>query len=210
MFPVPLPPLVSHPSRPLAPLPPLPLSNALASEVDLDGCSKEEMVRCLHWEEAEKLAALVQCGQLIQGMNQQLQEHLCKIRELKAIYGRLQAENRKLRNLCYFLDEDQLKAKCLASHWQIFGHHMAQVLRYEVASCLCKLAGLEGLLTPLSPLHHSGATNGVNLRGPPLQSYFATRNAIVGEDEDEPEGEVKHIISLESLRAHKRSTSNLP
>uniref|UniRef100_A0A670Z370 Coiled-coil domain containing 85B n=1 Tax=Pseudonaja textilis TaxID=8673 RepID=A0A670Z370_PSETE len=127
--------------------------------------AREEMVRCLHWEEAEKLAALVQCGQLIQGMNQQLQEHLCKIRELKAIYGRLQAENRKLRNLCYFLDEDQLKAKCLASHWQIFGHHMAQVLRYEVASCLCKLAGLEGLLTPLSPLHHSGATNGVNLRG---------------------------------------------
>ncbi|XP_026535710.1 coiled-coil domain-containing protein 85B-like [Notechis scutatus] len=126
-------------------------ATARLNKVDLDGCSKEEMVHCLHREEAEKLAALVQCGRLIQGVNQQLQEHLCKIRELKAIYGRLQAENRKLRNLCYFLDEDQLKAKCLASHWQIFGHHMAQVLRYEVASCLCKLAGLEGLLTPLKP-----------------------------------------------------------
>ncbi|ETE66707.1 Coiled-coil domain-containing protein 85B, partial [Ophiophagus hannah] len=158
MFPAPPPPLVGYPSRPLAPPPPPPPSDALASEADLAGCSKEEIVRRLRWEEAKKLAALVQLGWLIQGVNQQLQEHLREIRELKAINGQLQAENCELRNLCCFLDEDQLKAKCLACHWQIFKHHVVQVLRYEVAGCLRKLAGLKGLLTPLSLLYLSGAT----------------------------------------------------
>ncbi|KAG8147210.1 hypothetical protein E2320_022768 [Naja naja] len=80
-----------------------------------------------HREEAEKLALLVQYGQLIQGVNLQLQEHLRKIHELKAVKGRLQVENRELRDLCCFLDKDQLKTKCLARHWQIFGHHAAQI-----------------------------------------------------------------------------------
>uniref|UniRef100_A0A8C6V8F5 Uncharacterized protein n=1 Tax=Naja naja TaxID=35670 RepID=A0A8C6V8F5_NAJNA len=116
-------------------------------EADLAGCSKEEMVRRLCREEAEKLAVLVQHGRLIQGMD----------RHLKAVNGRLQAANRKLRSLCCFLAEEQLKAKRLARHWQIVRHHAAQVLRYEVAGCLRKLAGLEGLLPPLNPLYHSGA-----------------------------------------------------
>ncbi|ETE56798.1 Coiled-coil domain-containing protein 85B, partial [Ophiophagus hannah] len=117
--------------------------------------------------EVEKLVALVQHGWLIQGMNWQLQEHLHEICKLKAVNGWLQVENHKLHDLCCFLDEDQLKAKHLALHLQLFGHHVAQVLCYEVASCLCKLAGLEGLLTPLSPLHRSGATvNGGEPEGP--------------------------------------------
>ncbi|ETE56112.1 Coiled-coil domain-containing protein 85B, partial [Ophiophagus hannah] len=165
MFPAPPlpPPLVGHPSRPPAPLlpppplPPLP-SYAPASKADLAGYSKEEMVCRLLWEEAEKLAALVQHGWLIQGVNQQLQAHLHEIRELKAVNGWLQVENHELHNLCCFLDEDQLKAKHLAHHWQIFGHHTVKVLCYKVAGCLSKLASLERLLTPLSPLHHSGAT----------------------------------------------------
>lgn len=126
------------------PLPP-PASDAPSGETDLSGCSKEELVRRLRREESEKLAALVQRGRLIQGVNRQLQEHLREIRELKAVNGRLQAENRELRDLCCFLDEDRLKAKRLARHWQLFGHHAAQVLRDEVAGCLRKLAGLEGL-----------------------------------------------------------------
>ncbi|XP_032991951.1 coiled-coil domain-containing protein 85B [Lacerta agilis] len=115
------------------------------SDAELGVCSKEELVRRLRHEEAEKLAALVQRGRLIQGVNRQLQEHLREIRELKAVNGRLQTENRELRDLCCFLDEDRLKAKRLARHWQLFGHHAAQVLRDEVAACLRKLAGLEGL-----------------------------------------------------------------
>uniref|UniRef100_A0A8D0E435 Coiled-coil domain containing 85B n=1 Tax=Salvator merianae TaxID=96440 RepID=A0A8D0E435_SALMN len=118
---------------------------ALSDAELLGGCSKEELVRRLRREEAEKLSALVQRGRLIQGVNRQLQEHLREIRELKAVNGRLQAENRELRDLCCFLDEDRLKAKRLARHWQLFGHHAAQVLRDEVAACLRKLAGLEGL-----------------------------------------------------------------
>nr|XP_056708905.1 coiled-coil domain-containing protein 85B [Euleptes europaea] len=120
-------------------------SAAEPSDAELGGCSKEELVRRLRHEEAEKLAALVQRGRLIQGVNRQLQEHLREIRELKAVNGRLQAENRELRDLCCFLDEDRLKAKRLARHWQLFGHHAAQVLRDEVAACLRQLAGLEGL-----------------------------------------------------------------
>lgn len=131
------------------PLPGAPSPAAAAAEAsdaeELGGCSKEELVRRLRREEAEKLAALVQRGRLIQGVNRQLQEHLREVRELKAVNGRLQAENRELRDLCCFLDEDRLKAKRLARHWQLFGHHAAQVLRDEVAACLRKLAGLEGL-----------------------------------------------------------------
>ncbi|XP_070622343.1 coiled-coil domain-containing protein 85B [Erythrolamprus reginae] len=115
-----------------------------AVEPDLSGCSKEELVRRLRREESEKLAALVQRGRLIQGVNRQLQAHLREIRELKAVNGRLQGENRELRDLCCFLDEDRLKAKRLARHWQLFGHHAAQALRDEVAGCLRKLSGLEG------------------------------------------------------------------
>ncbi|XP_032089637.1 coiled-coil domain-containing protein 85B [Thamnophis elegans] len=136
---------------PAAPPPPPP-SDAPAAAAqeeeeaeDLTGCSKEELVRRLRREEAEKLAALVQRGRLIQGVNRQLQEHLREIRELKAVNGRLQGENRELRDLCCFLDEDRLKAKRLARHWQLFGHQAAQGLRDEVAGCLRKLAGLEGL-----------------------------------------------------------------
>ncbi|XP_078238224.1 coiled-coil domain-containing protein 85B [Pogona vitticeps] len=130
---------------PSPPPPPPSSSSAEASDAELGGCSKEELVRRLRREEAEKLAALVQRGRLIQGVNRQLQEHLREVRELKAVNGRLQAENRELRDLCCFLDEDRLKAKRLARHWQLFGHHAAQVLRDEVAACLRKLAALEGL-----------------------------------------------------------------
>lgn len=147
MLPAPPPP-ASRPSSPpasAAAAPAPPPGEAPAGEAELGGCSKEELVRRLRREEAEKLSALVQRGRLIQGVNRQLQEHLREIRELKAVNGRLQAENRELRDLCCFLDEDRLKAKRLARHWQLFGHHAAQVLRDEVAACLRKLAGLEGL-----------------------------------------------------------------
>ncbi|ETE56071.1 Coiled-coil domain-containing protein 85B, partial [Ophiophagus hannah] len=116
------------------------------SEVDLADCSKEELVHRLHREEAEKLAVIrvIQgMNWLIQGMNWQLQEYLHKICELKAVSGWLQAENHELHDLCCFLDEDWLKPKHLACHWQLFRHHMVQVLHDKVAGCLHKLAGLE-------------------------------------------------------------------
>ncbi|XP_067400247.1 coiled-coil domain-containing protein 85B [Emydura macquarii macquarii] len=118
---------------------------AQLSDAELGGCSKEELVRRLRQEEAEKLAALVQRGRLIQGVNRQLQEHLREIRELKQVNERLAAENRELRDLCCFLDDDRLKAKRLARDWQLFGQQAARVLRDELAACLHKLAGLEGL-----------------------------------------------------------------
>ncbi|XP_061468809.1 coiled-coil domain-containing protein 85B-like [Rhineura floridana] len=80
-----------------------------------------------------------------------LQLHCITVRseicELKAVNGWQQAEN---CDLCCFLNEDwlnedRLKAKRLVHHWKLFGHHAAQVLCDEVAACLRKLAGLEGL-----------------------------------------------------------------
>ncbi|KAG8127287.1 hypothetical protein E2320_014214 [Naja naja] len=72
--------IAAAPGRPPAPPP----SDAPASEADLAGCSKEEMVRRLCREEAEKLAVLVQHGRLIQGMDRQLQEYLREIHELES------------------------------------------------------------------------------------------------------------------------------
>ncbi|CAJ0948652.1 unnamed protein product [Ranitomeya imitator] len=105
--------------------------------------SKEELVRKLREEEAEKMAALIQRGRLIKEVNRQLQGHLTEIRELKQVNHRLQEENRELKDLCCFLDDDRLKSKKLASEWQLFGYHAAKVLREDLGGYLKKLSELE-------------------------------------------------------------------
>ncbi|XP_073514493.1 coiled-coil domain-containing protein 85B [Phyllobates terribilis] len=105
--------------------------------------SKEELVRKLREEEAEKMAALIQRGRLIKEVNRQLQGHLTEIRELKQVNHRLQEENRELKDFCCFLDDDRLKSKKLASEWQLFGYHAAKVLREDLGGYLKKLSELE-------------------------------------------------------------------
>ncbi|XP_078393219.1 coiled-coil domain-containing protein 85B, partial [Cetorhinus maximus] len=113
------------------------------SEADLLAWGKEELVRRLRRAEADKLAALVQRGRLMQEVNRRLQGHLREVRELKAVNGRLQEENRELRDLCCFLDEERLRAKGLAHEWQAFGRYAARVMREDVGGYLRKLAHLE-------------------------------------------------------------------
>ncbi|XP_061443426.1 coiled-coil domain-containing protein 85B-like [Rhineura floridana] len=76
------------------------------------------------------------------GINRQLQVHFHEICKMRPVNGQQQAEN---HDLCCFLDEDRLKTKRLARHWQLFGQLTVQVLHDKVAACLHKLAGLEGL-----------------------------------------------------------------
>ncbi|XP_015194332.1 coiled-coil domain-containing protein 85B [Lepisosteus oculatus] len=115
------------------------------SDEDLLRSSKEELVARLRREEADKIAALLQRGRLIAEVNRQLQGHLLEVRELKAVNQRLQQDNRELRDLCCFLDDDRLKAKRLAREWQLFGQHAARVLRDDLGGYLQKLAELERL-----------------------------------------------------------------
>ncbi|XP_067877950.1 coiled-coil domain-containing protein 85B [Heterodontus francisci] len=114
-------------------------------EEELLAWDKEDLVQRLRRAEAEKLCALVQRGRLIQEVNRQLQEHLLEIRQLKAVNSRLRGENRELRELCCFLDDDRLKAKGLAGEWQAFGRYAARVMREDVGGYLRKLANLEQL-----------------------------------------------------------------
>uniref|UniRef100_A0AAY4D9F9 Coiled-coil domain containing 85B n=2 Tax=Denticeps clupeoides TaxID=299321 RepID=A0AAY4D9F9_9TELE len=115
------------------------------SDEELLSCSKEELVRRLRAEDADKMSALVQRGRLIKEVNKQLQGHLLEIRELKGVNQRLQEENGELRDLCCFLDDDRLKVKKLAREWQLFGHHAAKVMRDDLGGYLKKVGDLERL-----------------------------------------------------------------
>ena len=62
----------------------------------------------------------------------QLSECLENITELKEQNSRLTQDNKELRDLCCFLDDDRQKGKRLAREWQKFGRYTAKVMRQEV------------------------------------------------------------------------------
>ena len=62
----------------------------------------------------------------------QLTDCLEKIAELKEQNDRLNQDNKELRDLCCFLDDDRQKGKRLAREWQKFGRYTAKVMRQEV------------------------------------------------------------------------------
>uniref|UniRef100_V9LCD0 Coiled-coil domain-containing protein 85B-like protein n=1 Tax=Callorhinchus milii TaxID=7868 RepID=V9LCD0_CALMI len=113
------------------------------SDAEMAVWSKEKLIARIRGEESEKIAALVQRGRLIREVNRQFQEHLLEIRELKGVNQRLLDENRDLRDLCCFLDDDRLKVKRLSREWQAFGHYAAKVMREDFGGYLGKLAELE-------------------------------------------------------------------
>ena len=63
----------------------------------------------------------------------QLNDCLEKISELKEHNDRLNQDNKELRDLCCFLDDDRQKGKRLAREWQKFGRYTAKVMRQEVS-----------------------------------------------------------------------------
>ena len=62
----------------------------------------------------------------------QLTDCLEKIAELKEQNDRFNQDNKELRDLCCFLDDDRQKGKRLAREWQKFGRYTAKVMRQEV------------------------------------------------------------------------------
>ena len=65
-------------------------------------------------------------------LQSQLDECLQNITELQEQNNRLLQDNKELRDLCCFLDDDRQKGKRLAREWQKFGRYTAKVMRQEV------------------------------------------------------------------------------
>ncbi len=62
---------------------------------------------------------------------------------MKEVNQKLQDDNRELRDLCCFLDDDRQKGKRVSREWQRLGRFSASVMRKEVALYLQKLTELE-------------------------------------------------------------------
>lgn len=59
------------------------------------------------------------------------------------INQKLQEDNRELRDLCCFLDDDRQKGKRVSREWQRLGRYSASIMRKEVSLYLQKLKELE-------------------------------------------------------------------
>lgn len=68
---------------------------------------------------------------------------LDELKALKEENRHLAEDNRELRDLCCFLDDDRQKGRKLAREWQRFGRYTASVMRQEVAAYRSKLRELE-------------------------------------------------------------------
>lgn len=68
---------------------------------------------------------------------------LGELRALRDANRRLADDNRELRDLCCFLDDDRQKGRKLAREWQRFGRYTASVMRQEVAAYQAKLRELD-------------------------------------------------------------------
>ncbi|XP_030637704.1 coiled-coil domain containing 85A, like [Chanos chanos] len=113
------------------------------TDEDLLKWSKEDLVRRLRRSEADKMSVILDHGNLIREVNRSLQLHLSEIRGLKDVNQKLQEDNRELRDLCCFLDDDRQKGKRVSREWQRLGRYSASIMRKEVALYLQKLKELE-------------------------------------------------------------------
>ncbi|KAG7485515.1 hypothetical protein JOB18_011803 [Solea senegalensis] len=113
------------------------------SDEELLKWSKDDLVRRLRRSEADKMSVILDHGNLIREVNRSLQLHLNEIRGLKDINQKLQEDNRELRDLCCFLDDDRQKGKRVSREWQRLGRYSASIMRKEVTLYLQKLKELE-------------------------------------------------------------------
>ncbi|XP_017272368.1 coiled-coil domain containing 85A, like isoform X2 [Kryptolebias marmoratus] len=113
------------------------------SDEELLKWTKEDLVRRLRRSEADKMSVILDHGNLIREVNRSLQLHLNEIRGLKDINQKLQEDNRELRDLCCFLDDDRQKGKRVSREWQRLGRYSASIMRKEVTLYLQKLKELE-------------------------------------------------------------------
>ncbi|XP_063072386.1 coiled-coil domain containing 85A, like [Engraulis encrasicolus] len=116
---------------------------ATLSDEELLRWTKEELVRRLRRSEADKMSVIMDHANLIREVNRSLQLHLNEIRGLKDVNQKLQEDNRELRDLCCFLDDDRQKGKRVSREWQRLGRYSASIMRKEVTVYLQKLKELE-------------------------------------------------------------------
>ena len=55
-----------------------------------------------------------------------------QIQNLEVKNRRLLSENRDLRDLCCFLDDERIKGRKLAKEWQKFGRYSTSILKSQV------------------------------------------------------------------------------
>ncbi|KAJ3615162.1 hypothetical protein NHX12_018730 [Muraenolepis orangiensis] len=113
------------------------------TDEELTRWTTEDLVRRLRRSEADKMSVILDHGNLIREVNRSLQLHLNEIRGLKDINQKLQEDNRELRDLCCFLDDDRQKGKRVSREWQRLGRYSAGIMRKEVSLYLQKLKELE-------------------------------------------------------------------
>ena len=77
-------------------------------------------------------------------LNKKVGDLQTEVRSLKDLNARLSEDNKELRDLCCFLDDDRQKGRKLAREWQRFGRYTASVMRQEVSNYQTKLKDLAG------------------------------------------------------------------
>merc|ERR1719490_556079 len=77
-------------------------------------------------------------------LNKKVGDLQTEVRSLKDLNARLSEDNKELRDLCCFLDDDRQKGRKLAREWQRFGRYTASVMRQEVSNYQSKLKELAG------------------------------------------------------------------
>ena len=77
-------------------------------------------------------------------LNKKLTDLQNEVRSTKDLNARLSEDNKELRDLCCFLDDDRQKGRKLAREWQRFGRYTASVMRQEVSNYQTKLKELAG------------------------------------------------------------------
>ena len=83
-------------------------------------------------------------GVIVSDLNKKVTELQNEVRSLKDLNARLSEDNKELRDLCCFLDDDRQKGRKLAREWQRFGRYTASVMRQEVSNYQTKLKDLAG------------------------------------------------------------------
>ncbi|XP_033125818.1 uncharacterized protein LOC117123878 isoform X2 [Anneissia japonica] len=122
--------------------PPKPKPRIVPSEEELGKLNKEELVRQLRKLEIDRVSSASDNGAKMKEINRRMQSNLTEIRDLREAKEKLDAENKELRDLCYFLDDGRQKERKLAREWQRFGRYTANVMRNEVAVYQNKLQEL--------------------------------------------------------------------
>ena len=124
-----------HPTPPPYHQPPQPPDNSRHNESDDTGGAGPQ---------TESKSEVRRDTAAITDLNKKVGDLQTEVRSLKDLNARLSEDNKELRDLCCFLDDDRQKGRKLAREWQRFGRYTASVMRQEVSNYQTKLKDLAG------------------------------------------------------------------